>query len=390
MRQRLFNLVAIGLLIGASNLSFSSGRLKWAPTAAADADRLVSVYADGHKTLFSTNASTIRAVLQQAGVTLGHNDLVEPGLDATLPPTGPYNINVYRARPVLVIDGLQSHRVLTAYRSPRLIAGAAGLTVYPEDQLTTSTITNFVDAQLVGEQIVIKRATPFVVKVDGTSRSLRTQATSIAGALESADIAVGPQDTVKPALSKPLIGGTVITITRVSEVVATVTQTIPRLVKTIADPKTLKGTSRVQDPGADGQKTTTFKIHYTNGIETSRQAIKQVSETAPKTKVVVEGTKVMFAGNIEHWRPMVESAAAAYGLDPNMMLRIMACESNGNATAVSTFIVNGQHPTGLFQYLPTTWTAAGGTNDNIFDGALQIKLTAKKMAREGTSAWQCQ
>jgi uncharacterized protein YabE (DUF348 family) len=71
LRQRLFNLVAIGLLIGASNLSLTSGRLKWAPTAAADADRLISVYADGHKTLFSTNAPTIRAVVQQAGITLG-------------------------------------------------------------------------------------------------------------------------------------------------------------------------------------------------------------------------------------------------------------------------------------------------------------------------------
>jgi len=97
----------------------------------------------------------------------------------------------------------------------------------------------------------------------------------------------------------------------------------------------------------------------------------------------------MFAGNVEYWRPQVEAAAAAWNLDPNMMLRIMQCESNGNATDVSTFIVNGQHPTGLFQYLPSTWRAAGGTDDNIFDGSLQIKLTARKMANEGTSAWAC-
>lgn len=390
MRQRLLNLVVIGLLIGASNLSLSSGRLKWAPTAAADADRLVSVYADGRKILFSTNAPTIRGVLEQAGIAVGDHDLVEPGLDANLPPTGPYNVNVYRARPVLVADGLKSYWVVTAFRSPRLIAGAAGLTVYPEDDLSTSTITNFVDAGLVGEQVVIKRAVPFTVKVDGAVRNLRTQATSVGGALEAVDIALGPQDTVKPSVSKTLVSGSVITITRVSEVVATVTQTVPRQVKTIPDPKALKGTSRVQDPGADGQKTTTYKIHYTNGVETSRDVLKQISETPPKTKIVVEGTKVMFAGSIEYWRPLVEAAAEANGLDPNMMLRIMACESNGNATAVSNFVVNGQHPTGLFQYLPTTWLSAGGTADNIFDGALQIKLTAKKMAREGTSAWQCQ
>jgi hypothetical protein len=72
------------------------------------------------------------------------------------------------------------------------------------------------------------------------------------------------------------------------------------------------------------------------------------------------------------------------------MLRIMACESKGNATTVSGFIINGEHPTGLFQYLPSTWRAAGGTDDNILDGTTQIKLTAKKMALYGTKPWQCQ
>ncbi|MGC8165185.1 hypothetical protein ACP3WT_26585, partial [Salmonella enterica] len=71
------------------------------------------------------------------------------------------------------------------------------------------------------------------------------------------------------------------------------------------------------------------------------------------------------------------------------MLRIMQCESNGNAADISRFVVNGQHPMGLFQYLPTTWVAAGGTIDNILDGPTQIELTAKKMALYGTSPWAC-
>ncbi len=72
-----------------------------------------------------------------------------------------------------------------------------------------------------------------------------------------------------------------------------------------------------------------------------------------------------------------------------MMLRIMTCESHGNASVVSNFVINGEHPTGLFQFLPATWRANGGTDDNILDGSIQVKIAAKKMAKDGTSAWQC-
>jgi hypothetical protein len=173
-------------------------------------------------------------------------------------------------------------------------------------------------------------------------------------------------------------------------VVATITRTIPRAVKTIADPTLLKGQTKVKTEGADGQTTTTYRIHYQDGQETGREALQVVSSTDPIAKVIVEGTKVLFAGSVEYWRPIVEQEAAKWDFDPNTMLRIMACESKGNATTVSGFIINGEHPTGLFQYLPSTWRAAGGTDDNILDGTTQIKLTAKKMALYGTKPWQCQ
>jgi resuscitation-promoting factor RpfB len=146
----------------------------------------------------------------------------------------------------------------------------------------------------------------------------------------------------------------------------------------------------VRTEGSDGQKTVTYRVHYQNGVETSREILQVVSQTAPVTKVVVTGTKVIFAGSVEYWRPLVEAAAAQWGMDPNTMLRIMTCESRGNASSISSFTINGEHPMGLFQYLPSTWRSAGGTDDNILDGATQIQLTAKKMALYGTKPWQCQ
>jgi uncharacterized protein YabE (DUF348 family) len=382
------NLVAIGILISIVSLGPSSGRLPVTAGADADSRALISLYADGQQRLFSVEAKNVGEILKRANVKLGPHDLVEPEVSSPVP-HGQFNINVYRARPVLVADGLQTHRIISAYQSPRLLALAAGLVVYPEDQFRTEVITDFVDDQAVGEKVIVTRAKPVNVKVDGQSRLIRTQAKTTSEALKTAGVSLGAKDTVSVAPDAPVTPGMTVGITRVTEVVVNLTQDLPKPTKTIPDPTLLKGQSKIQTEGSDGQKTVTYRIHYHDGVETAREAIQVVSETAPVTKVIVEGTKVYFAGSVEFWRPQVEAAAAEYGLDPNMMLRIMNCESHGNATSVSTFIINGEHPTGLYQFLPSTWRSAGGTPDNIFDGSVQIKLAARKMSREGTSAWQC-
>lgn len=383
------NLVAIGLLLSIVSLGPSAGRLPLSAGADADSRALISLYADGQQRLFAADASsTVGDILSRAGVKLADEDIVEPAASAPVP-AGQFNINVYRARPVLVHDGTKSYHLRSAYQSPRLLALAAGLVVYPEDSFKTEIITDIADSEAIGEKVTVKRAKPLTVKVDGRARNIRTQALTVGAALHDAGIVLGAQDTISAHPETPVTPGADVQITRVSEAVVTLTQKIAKPIKRIPDPSVLKGQTRVQTPGSDGQKTVTYKIHYKDGVETGRQAIQVVSEAAPVAEVIVEGTKVMFAGSVEYWRPQVEAAAAAWGLDPNMMLRIMNCESHGNATTVSKFIVNGEHPTGLFQYLPSTWRSAGGTNDNIFDGSLQIQLTAKKMAREGTKAWQC-
>lgn len=382
------NLLAIALLVSIVSLGPASGRLPVSAGAAADSKALISLYADGQQRLFSADDKTVGDVLRRANIKLAQGDIVEPAA-ASLVPSGQFNINVYRARPVLVQDGLQAHRINSAYQSPRLLALAAGLVVFPEDTFRTEVITDIVGADAVGEKVIVTRAKPVNVKVDGKARLIRTQAPTTAAALKTAGVALGAQDTVSVPLTEPITPGMTIGITRVTEAVVTLTDVLPRPVNTIADPTVLKGVTTIKEPGSDGQKTITYRIHYHDGVETAREAIQTVSQTAPVAKVVVEGTKVIFAGSVEYWRPLVEAAASANGLDPNMMLRIMTCESHGNASSVSSFIVNGEHPTGLFQFLPSTWRSAGGTDNNILDGAVQVQLAAKKMAREGTNAWQC-
>lgn len=346
------------------------------------------MYVDGQKRVLGTNADTVSALLDRAGVTLRRGDLVEPA-PKTVMTDGLFNVNVYRARPVTVVDGYRSYRFVSASQSPRRLAEQAGLAVYTEDAYVMDAVTDIVPSEAVGDRVTVRRSIPYSVKIDGKVRALRTQARTVAAALKTSGIALGLNDTVTVPVATPVLPGLSFGVVRVSEVVTDVREVLPRPTKTTSDPTVLKGQTQTTSEGADGAKVTTYKIHYKDGVETGREVVKLVSRTEPQTKVMVIGSKVLFSGSVEYWRPMVAEAAAQWNFDPNVMMRIMACESRGNATVVSQFVVNGEHPMGLFQYLPATWKAAGGTDTNILDGPTQIRITAKKMALYGTGPWQC-
>lgn len=349
---------------------------------------MVSLYADGQKRVVSTDAATVGELLGRTSIKLGSGDTVEPAL-ATVIPAGFFNINVYRARPVIVVDGYRSFRFNSSSRSPRFMAGQAGLTVFPEDTYTQEAVTDIVSSRAVGDKVTVKRAVPMSVRVDGKVQVIRTQDATVGEAIKHAGIALGLNDTVTVPQETAVEPGLSFGVIRVTEVVAAITNVIAKTVQTTTDPMMLKGQTVVKSEGTDGSRTATYRINYKDGVETGRQMVALVSQTAPAPKIIVKGTKVMFSGSVEHWRPLVVAAAAEWNYDPNTMMRIMACESRGNATVVSNFVVNGQHPMGLFQYLPSTWRAAGGTDANILDGAVQIKITARKMALYGTGPWEC-
>lgn len=354
-------------------------------TAYADS-RIVSIYVDGEKKVFSTEATTVGEVLKRENIQLQDGDLVEPGLASAI--SRPYfNINLYRARPLLVVDGGREYKTTAASENPKVAAQRAGLTVYPEDRYSTEIVRDFVDDQVVGLKISIQRATPVVVTVDGKTTTLRTQRDTIAELLAEKKIVLGEKDKVTPQLSTALVAGLSVQVTRVAEITKTEEVKIPRQTQSTADPNLLKGTTQVKEPGEDGVKTVTYRIYYENGAEIRRETLSSVLKSEAKPRVVVVGTKVLFRGSVEYWRPFVTEAATARGLDPNRMLRIMQCESSGNAQAR-----NGVY-SGLFQYHPTTWSNAikrfGTGSESIWDGEAQIRITAAKMSVDGFGEWEC-
>ena len=302
--------------------------------AYADSAKVVSLYVDGEKRVMTTDAATVSDVLSRSGVNLGTDDLVEPA-SGTVIPSGFFNINVYRARPVVVIDGAHSVIVRTAYQSPRLIAEAAGITIYPEDEFSTDIITDVVADGVVGQKVTIKRATVFRVIADGTARTFRTQLETVGAALDEKQVARGEKDIVEPTLDAALTPGLSITLTRVAEAEIIKDELIPKTVKRVPDSTIMAGNEIVKIAGSDVHRRITYRVHYRNGVEIGRETVSIDGQVNPVTKVISVGTRVISGNEVIDAAARIAADRGWYGDEWTALYNIWRRESNFSPTAVN-------------------------------------------------------
>jgi uncharacterized protein YabE (DUF348 family) len=302
-------LLSLGLLIIVVISSISSHTFPPSGRAEADSSHIVALYVDGQKRVVSTEAGTVGDLLSRVHVQLNTGDLVEPS-SKTLINGDYFNINVYRARPVTIVDGGSTYHISSAYQSPRLLAAAAGLKLFPQDGFTKTTITNFVTDGSVGDKIVVLRSVPFTLSADGKNLELRSQPATVAQALKSAGISLGLKDQLNVPADQPLSSNLHIVVTRVSDVTTTVTETTPHQTQTTYDNTLARGTTQVKQAGSDGHRTVTYHIVYKNGVEVSRATLDVKNEVKPVTQIQVVGTHVYYSNETV---AMGEQMAASRG-----------------------------------------------------------------------------
>ena len=136
---------AILIAIAMPMLSFAEGK--------SPSRHLVRVYDRGEEKTIVTNALTVRQALQAAKISIDEKmDTVEPNIDMEL--TGSkYQVNIFRARPITIVDGNKRLKITTAEQTPALIAKAAGMTLYREDK---TQFTNSENLLVNGVGLVMK------------------------------------------------------------------------------------------------------------------------------------------------------------------------------------------------------------------------------------------
>lgn len=295
--------------------------------------RLITIHDRGQDRGLVTDATTLRAAFDEAGIVLDKNDLIEPGLDQELVANN-YEVNVYRARPVMVIDGNVRQKVMTPYQTADKIAKAASITLHDEDE-TTITRSEDIVADGSGLRLTIDRATPFTLVLYGKKVTAYTQETSVSEMMKSKDISLGKDDTLSVAASAPITAGMTVEIWRNGKQTVTEEQAIAFDTEKIQDADRETSYREIKTPGEAGKKNVTYEIEMRNGVEVGRVEIQSVTIQEPKKQVEIVGTKNNFSGSLNEW-----------------LLALRTCETGGNYARNSG---NGYY--GAYQFLPSTWNS---------------------------------
>lgn len=354
----MFALVTIG----------SMGRVMADDGTANHEQHMITIYDQGVEQTIITRADTVGAALEQANVEVTEVDMVEPGLDQALVAQH-YNINIYRARPVIVEDGQARIRTVTAAQSPTKIANAANVTLYPEDDTTLNRVDDVIGEGGAGLKLSIDRATPFSFVLYGKRLDeTRTQATTVGEMLREKNVKLGPKDGTSLPLSAPIVAGMSVEVWRNGMQTLTQEEDVPMPTEQIKDQDREVGFKEIRATGKPGKKQVTYEINTQNGKEISRKAIQQVETLAPVKQVEAVGAKITntFSGSFAE-----------------ALARLRSCESGG---AYDRNSGNGYY--GAYQYDISTWANWGGyARADLAPPNVQDEKAWETYQRRGWQPW---
>lgn len=273
---------------------------------------LITLHDNGQDRGILTGASTLRAAFKEAKIAMDPNDLVEPGLDETLV-AGQYEVNIYRARPITVIDGAIRQKVLSPYQTARQVAEHAGIVLHDEDVTVLSANSNIV-ADGAGLQLQVTRATPFTLTLYGKSVEAYTQAKTVGEMMKQKNITLKAADTLSLSANTPITAGMKVELWRNGKQVVTEDQAIAFPTDQTKDADQPMGYKKVTTPGVDGKRTVSYEVEMRNGVEISRNQIQSVVTLEPVHQAEVIGTKVELPpGTHQDWMAAAGISASDYG-----------------------------------------------------------------------------
>jgi len=102
------------------------------------------------------------------------------------------------------------------------------------------------------------------------------------------------------------------------------------------------------------------------------------------------------ADPVAPWRPLIEQAAARFGVPAAWIERVMRAESGGRTTLAGARIRSAKGAIGLMQLMPSTWAELRARlglgndpddpHDNIFAGAFYLRLMHDRFGYPGLFA----
>ena len=283
-------IVAAAMFLFVAVLSLTVSKTTLADNGQAPAKgKMLTIYDRGAKKIIVTQKSTIGEALKEAGISIDSKDVVEPAVSEKLVASD-YQVNIYRARPVLIIDGASRIKITTAYQTAAQIVQSAGITLYDEDKTSVSTTSDVV-ADGVGLQVAIDRAVPINFTLYGRATQVRTHAATVGKMLQEKGIELNSSDFVSPGTDTPIAEGLNVQVWREGKQIITVDETIPFETETIEDADKRVDYREIKVVGENGLRSVSYEATIRDGVEVSRTEIASITISSPKKQTEVIGVK---------------------------------------------------------------------------------------------------
>lgn len=329
-------------------------------TQGAEDVKIVDLYVDDERQTVSTRASTVEDLLNRLEIPIIEEDIIEPSRDTLLFEDNT-QVNVYRARPVSVVDNGRTITVLSAQRAPRLIAQDAGLDLSPEDDVSPAPIDQ-INPTLVepAEKIIVTRASEVQLNVYGVVSKKKTIQETVQGFLDENNLTITNGATLQPSdPNTPITEGMLIAINNVGLKTITENEVIPFESETREDASLLVGQSRVEVQGVNGERTVIYEVTEKDGVETARRPLETLVTNQPITEVIIRGKKpatLSSSVNVSAEKTTLMAAAGISAADYAYVDFIISKESGWRPGAVNSS--SGAY--GLCQAYPASKMAAAG------------------------------
>jgi len=316
----------------------------------------VSIFDGSNKTTIKTSADTVKLALEQAGIEYTEFDNVEPAVTELIT-TKQYFINIYRAHPAVVVDGDTTRKVMTASIDPRQIAENAGFVLHEQDTVSVAPVT----ADLLLESgttgvYEINRSKIVDFYLYGKLIFIHTNVDTVGEFIEEQGITIIDGDTLSAKLDAPIVNGMQLTLNHDRQDVIIVDEIVQYEVRTIYDYNRDKGYSAVQSAGENGEKTVTYEVKISNGVETSRVKLSEIITKQPIEEVRVVGARVYLPeGSHQDWMRAAGIAESDFGY----VEFIISKESGWGHTKWNKA---GSGAYGLCQAKPATKMATAGSD----------------------------
>ncbi|MDZ7786520.1 MAG: ubiquitin-like domain-containing protein [Candidatus Saccharibacteria bacterium] len=325
-------------------------------TIGASDTRVVQLYVDGRSQVVPTRASTVEELLQRLDIEVGQRDIVEPGLDAEITDDN-FQVNVYKARSVLIEDEGKRSVIVTAAPSPRAVVKAADLEVHPEDRVEKQPLPEQDPADIikeggVQERIVIERATPVALNIFGTQVDVRTHAETVGDLLAERDL---HNVSVLPEERTPITSDLSIFVTEPGKKLRVVQEEIPFEEETRENPSLEFGEERVEQEGSPGRRAVVYEIAK-DGTE---EVFNKVVVRKPVKRIVVRGKRLADIFVSAESRELMAAAGIAE-TDFEHVKYIVNHESGPNWNVTARNVSSGAY--GLCQSLPGSKMASAGAD----------------------------